>query len=101
MTEKFKELVKAVVLDGEITEQEIAALKELAEKDNIDKNEAALFITAELKKRKEILNIEPSFWEKYGDRLIFSALTIGLAFLENKVKGNNSETGNNIKSIEI
>ena len=54
-------MVKAYVADGVLTDNEKADLESLAEQEDINKQEANLYITSELKKRKAKLK-NPKSW---------------------------------------
>ncbi|MEZ7494955.1 hypothetical protein QO206_05625 [Leeuwenhoekiella aequorea] len=56
----FRNAVKDAVSDGVLTDDEKSALKELARRENIDENDALLYVEAELKK----INKNKNTWSK-------------------------------------
>ena len=76
MTRKFKKVVKAYVADGVLTDEEKSDLKKLAENEGISVQDAHLYMTGELKKRKAKLE-KPSSGIDKGAKIGEILVTVG------------------------
>lgn len=52
MTSEFKKAVRDVALDGVITEKEEEAIFSMAKREGVEKDEAQIYLSTQLKKRK-------------------------------------------------
>lgn len=91
MTRKFKKAVKAVVADGVITPEEREILAKLAKDEVESEVEIELYITKELKKRKNKIARGPHWLSRNGAALLAAAVTLGgpvlKFYLDSKGKG--------------
>ncbi len=78
MTSKFKNAVKAVVLDGIITKEEKLLLDKVAKEEKVSASDAEVYITQQLKIRKMKLNNpkEEGWFSKNGGTLITAVVSI-------------------------
>lgn len=83
MTKKFKNTVRAIVLDGVITPEERKILERVAKEENVSASDAEIYIAQELKKRiVKLKNPGGNWFSRNSPALLAGVFTIGGVFVK-------------------
>lgn len=94
MTRKFRRIVKNVVADGIISDDERALLKTLAEEEKVPYNDAQIFITTQLKKRKISREKGGSWFSRHSSTILNGIVTIVGIVASNLIGGDQDQDQN-------